>query len=690
VLGFGSATDGSNLHLVPGVVADGGIGLDVWHFSTAGASSGGASAAGALIAYTPSGAQQQAEASIALWMNGLGGTPGGGFPADDPFVTEILRAWFTSSVKPGLQQAFGQGQEAFERAVAEWVAWEGYVETFTPNQLLSERAEAASLATSAGVELAGALLARCTGFVDFHPPLRDVIRFSLLVDQIELPIAGEVYGGRALPSATNLPGACMHVEIESVEHAPVLAVLRANAFTVKAGVAFWNGPVNHSIPLRFRLTDVTAGAGVPVDSSTEVDGEWQTSEKPASTGSWLLDLEVELEAAGADDSLKAFTARRTLNIPVRDRVELQARAPGSASFTDAVAPIHVGDTVELRVRLAGDGMSGANVSLELNGTGQVSATSGTTGADGVASFSFAAPAGSTPGNAVITATSGDASDSLTIVVKLPVAVSVSPTVAALVVGGTRQFTATVENADDTDVTWTATGGTISQGGLYTAGSTPGTFTVTATSVEDPAKSDSATVTITGGGGTVTKTGHFPTVVSATAWANCSGTGGHKFAPAGVTEWSDSITISKSEEGESGAGTGSLSFTETYAGSHLTAVTASATGTTAGLGECAVNNGATGRYKLDFRVEGGSVPFTLTGSFSVAGELDGCSASRASVQLFRVDVAREVVFHCAPLFGGPSLALTGALEPGTYTLDVLAVASGAPANVSTRVTLTFGS
>jgi hypothetical protein len=45
------------------------------------------------------------------------------------------------------------------------------------------------------------------------------------------------------------------------------------------------------------------------------------------------------------------------------------------------------------------------------------------------------------------------------------------------------------------VTWSARGGTISSTGLYTAPSTTGTYTVTATSVADSTKSGSATASV---------------------------------------------------------------------------------------------------------------------------------------------------------------------------------------------------
>jgi hypothetical protein len=76
-----------------------------------------------------------------------------------------------------------------------------------------------------------------------------------------------------------------------------------------------------------------------------------------------------------------------------------------------------------------------------------------------------------------------------------VAVTVLPSSATVVAGAQQQFSATVFNATNTSVTWIATGGTISSTGAYTAGGTPGTFSVTATSVQDPTKSNSATVTV---------------------------------------------------------------------------------------------------------------------------------------------------------------------------------------------------
>jgi hypothetical protein len=54
--------------------------------------------------------------------------------------------------------------------------------------------------------------------------------------------------------------------------------------------------------------------------------------------------------------------------------------------------------------------------------------------------------------------------------------------------------------DNGAVTWTAGGGTIDSSGVFTAGSTAGTFTVRATKVGDPDSFAEATVTVLGGSG----------------------------------------------------------------------------------------------------------------------------------------------------------------------------------------------
>jgi Concanavalin A-like lectin/glucanases superfamily/Abnormal spindle-like microcephaly-assoc'd, ASPM-SPD-2-Hydin len=77
-----------------------------------------------------------------------------------------------------------------------------------------------------------------------------------------------------------------------------------------------------------------------------------------------------------------------------------------------------------------------------------------------------------------------------------VAVSISPTSTSLQPGGVRQFAASVTGTTNTAVTWSASGGSISSSGLYTAPATTGTYTVRATSVADTTKYSTATITVT--------------------------------------------------------------------------------------------------------------------------------------------------------------------------------------------------
>jgi hypothetical protein len=81
----------------------------------------------------------------------------------------------------------------------------------------------------------------------------------------------------------------------------------------------------------------------------------------------------------------------------------------------------------------------------------------------------------------------------------PISVSVSPSYVTLQYGASQTFNATVAGGNgNTNVTWTASGGTLAPSGntaAFTAPNAPGTHTITATSSEDPTKAGTATVTV---------------------------------------------------------------------------------------------------------------------------------------------------------------------------------------------------
>src|SRR5258708_15642172 len=76
-------------------------------------------------------------------------------------------------------------------------------------------------------------------------------------------------------------------------------------------------------------------------------------------------------------------------------------------------------------------------------------------------------------------------------------ISVTPTSSTLLSGQVQQFVATVKGTSNTAVTWAATGGTGSSGGLFTAPSVTSatSVTVTATSAADTTRKASAIVTV---------------------------------------------------------------------------------------------------------------------------------------------------------------------------------------------------
>ncbi len=110
---------------------------------------------------------------------------------------------------------------------------------------------------------------------------------------------------------------------------------------------------------------------------------------------------------------------------------------------------------------------------------------------------------------VVNTTDGEVSNTYAVAVTAPTAavtVTVSPATASVKIRGTLQFTATVNNASNTAVTWKVNGiaggnttvGTISSSGLYVAPNSiprPATVTVSATSAADTTKTASASVSI---------------------------------------------------------------------------------------------------------------------------------------------------------------------------------------------------
>lgn len=119
-------------------------------------------------------------------------------------------------------------------------------------------------------------------------------------------------------------------------------------------------------------------------------------------------------------------------------------------------------------------------------------TGGISGAPAAAGqFQFAVWVGDSSGN------HGLGRFTLTVNSKTAVGITISPTTATVASGATSQFTATVSNTSNTAVTWTASAGSVSSSGVFTAPTVTKNATVvlTATSVADSTKSASANISV---------------------------------------------------------------------------------------------------------------------------------------------------------------------------------------------------
>jgi len=187
---------------------------------------------------------------------------------------------------------------------------------------------------------------------------------------------------------------------------------------------------------------------------------------------------VTVKAASVADPTKTATAAVTLYPPV-----------ANLSLTPSSQNLFAGGTQQFTA-LSG-GIATSNVTWSLSpATGTVSA--------GL----YTAPAAVPSQTSVkVTATSTiDPTKSASATVSLgPLSMSISPSSANLRSGQTQQFTASITHNPNTAVTWSVAGpGSVSRAGVYTAPS-PATAntkaTVTATSVADPTKSVSSTVSL---------------------------------------------------------------------------------------------------------------------------------------------------------------------------------------------------
>lgn len=260
--------------------------------------------------------------------------------------------------------------------------------------------------------------------------------------------------------------------------------------------------------------------------------------------------QVYVTATSVADPTKSATATVTIIPPV------------GVSISPASATVVTGKQQKFTATV--NNSTNSSVTWSLSGTGCSGSTCGTISTAGL----YTAPS-SVPNPAQVTVKAVSVADptksaTATVTIVPPIGIGISPTTAQLLTAGTQQFSASVTNTTNTAVTWTVAGsgcsgsacGTISSSGFYTAPGTvptPAQVFVTATSVADPTKSATATVTIIP-----------PVAVTISPTSVTLGTGGHQQFTATVSNTNNTAVVwSVAGSGCSGTACGTITTSGLY-------------------------------------------------------------------------------------------------------------------------------
>ena len=337
--------------------------------------------------------------------------------------------------------------------------------------------------------------------------------------------------------------------------------------------------------ISFASSSLTAPASVPYASVSVTSSPSGTVASVSDNASLVITPTVSGGAASSTAITLAVSGGGTLSTlaggaSITSGVSGAAfyyNAPASGSGTATVSITHVsGASTVLSIPFA-PGVSvtldqanqtvnqGAAVTVNATVTGSATTTvtwSGTALAyvSGSANQrTFTAP--TTAGTYTLTATSvADGTKTVSIVFTVP-AVTISlvspPSPVALSLSGTVTFLATVAGTTSTGVTYSTSGGTINSGtGVYTAPTSPGTYSVTATSTADNTKTVVWTIN-------VTATTSFPVSIN---FGSAIGSGQTVFVT--VLNVAGSVVVGRTSSGAIDFGSGNYGFLLTTSTSYM--------------------------------------------------------------------------------------------------------------------------
>ena len=199
------------------------------------------------------------------------------------------------------------------------------------------------------------------------------------------------------------------------------------------------------------------------------------------SGSVLITFSTQT-SNGKGNNSPTYGSSTTLTVSLSGTAVTTSGSTVSVTVSPSTASLQPGQQAQFMATVSGTSNTGVTWT----------ASAGTLTSGGF----YTAP--SSAGSYTITATSmadSGKSASAVVTVTQPISISVSPTAANLQTGAQQQFTAFVSGTSNTAVNWTASSGSISASGLYTAPTLAGTYAVTAVSAADATKSSSATVSV---------------------------------------------------------------------------------------------------------------------------------------------------------------------------------------------------
>ena len=261
----------------------------------------------------------------------------------------------------------------------------------------------------------------------------------------------------------------------------------------------------------------TYAPATTVPQSFTVNGEAQTITF-GNPGAQTVGTPVTLSASATSGLAVSFSSTTTsvctvsgttATLLIAGICTIDANQGGNSTYLAAptvAQSFSVSNTIPIASSLTGSSATPPyNASINLIPTfSGGTATIGTTGigSSDITSSAISGHSYPTPGltaqtvyTLTVTGTGGNTAS--TTFTAIPTAVSITPITPANQTSGpeTVDFSATASGGATDNLTWSATGGTISSSGVWTAPNTPGTYTIKATSVDDPSVFVTTTVTI---------------------------------------------------------------------------------------------------------------------------------------------------------------------------------------------------